>query len=328
VSERIVLLDPSVPKPGGASAPNAGDEVIGSSVLREIHKLFPGATVSRITTHGRPTGEQLELIAAAGKVLIGGSNLLGNPVTSWKRPGRKWRQWSISLGDAEVIDRAILFGVGWRVYEDEVESSTRRLYRTALAQEGIHSVRDEYTRRKLQGMGFSNVVNTGCPTLWPLIEHPLGWIPVKRSRSVLTTVTDYRPSPSEDVQVQRLLAAMYDHVYLWPQGEGDAAYAKRINASIEILPSGLNSLDGFLEANDCDYVGTRLHGGIYCLNARRRALIIAVDNRAAEMGPETGLPTIERNNISGMRDWIEHPKETQISLNRAAIETWRGQFRP
>lgn len=326
MTELVLLLDPSMPKSGSGLAPNAGDEIIARAVMRELRSLLPNAGFRRITTHARPTRTEMQMITSADRLIVGGSNLLGNAVRSRRRPTTQWRQWEITRADARHFRRAVLFGTGWRVYEGRVHSSTKRLYRSALSQEGLHSVRDEYTRQKLAEIGITNVVNTGCPTLWPLAGRPDGWISHKRSRSVLTTVTDYRPDPVADAQLQGVLKSMYERVYLWPQGEGDEQYSRGLNANLEVLHPGLEALESFLRSNDCDYVGTRLHGGILCLNAQKRSLVIAVDNRAAEMGPETGLPIAVRGDLSTVREWIESPTQTRISLNDEAITRWREQF--
>lgn len=315
-----------MPCKGRGAAANSGDEIIAAAVMREIYSALPHANIARLTTHARLTQEQLDSTAVADRIVVGGSNLLGNPLRSWRTPTRAWRQWDLTLSDAMRINRALLLGVGWRVYESRIERSTQKLYRAALDPRGVHSVRDEYTRAKLQKLGLRHVVNTGCPTLWPFADRPVEWVSDQRSQSVLTTVTDYRADPSSDLQLHQLLKRMYDKVYLWPQGEGDVEYIGRLKTDVKVLSYGLGSLNSFLHTTDCDYVGTRLHAGIHCLNHRKRSLIIAVDNRAAEMGPETGIPTVARGELTAVRDWIQFPAATRITLNAEAIRQWRGQF--
>lgn len=326
MSYRLVILDPSVPSRATGPAPNAGDEIIAAAVTREMELLFPGAKIDRVGTHARPAKSQLELLAGADRVIVGGSNLLGNAIRPRWVPTKPWRQWHLAMSDARRIRRAVLLGVGWRVYEGRIDRSTRRLYTGALDSEALHSVRDQYSVTKLRELGMRNVVNTGCPTLWPLAGRPQDWIPVRRSSSVLTTVTDYREDADADSELQELLARLYDHVYFWPQGEQDLAYASQLKMRAEVVPPGLASLDNFLEATDCDYVGTRLHAGIHCLEARKRSLVISVDNRAAEMGPETGIPTAKRGDLESVRNWVDTPSATRILLDQFAIARWRQQF--
>lgn len=322
----VVILDPSIPGAGASSAPNAGDEIIAAAVLREVRSIFPTGEVVRFTTHSQPSGQDISEMASADHIIVGGSNLLGNVVRSRRVPTRTWRQWDMSAGQARVIERAVLLGVGWRVYEGRISWSTRRLYRAALAEHAVHSVRDGYTALKVNELGVGSAINTGCPTLWPFVNRPAEWIPEHRSTSVLTTVTDYRRYPEMDKALLELLFRMYDHVFFWPQGEGDAEYVRELGARVSAISPGVPSLDAFLDSTDCDYVGTRLHGGIHCLNARKRSLVISVDNRAAELGPETGVPTVVRGDLTSVQQWIESPSATQITLNVDSINRWRKQF--
>jgi hypothetical protein len=55
-------------------------------------------------------------------------------------------------------------------------------------------------------------------------------------------------------------------------------------------------------------------------------LIIVVDNRAAEIGRDTGCPVVARDDQAGIRAWIEGSEPLQITLPTEAIDTWRGQF--
>jgi polysaccharide pyruvyl transferase WcaK-like protein len=77
-----------------------------------------------------------------------------------------------------------------------------------------------------------------------------------------------------------------------------------------------------------DYIGTRLHGGIFALNHGRRGLILEVDNRAKEMGKDFGLPTVVRTDLERIRAWIDRSHPFQIRLDQAAIGRWRDQFKP
>ncbi|HPZ84607.1 MAG TPA: hypothetical protein PL064_14300, partial [Thermogutta sp.] len=143
---------------------------------------------------------------------------------------------------------------------------------------------------------------------------------------VLATVTNYRRDPESDARFIRLLQEAYEAVYLWPQGLGDGDYVRALGFRLNELGAGLGALDEFLREVHCDYVGTRLHGGIYCLNQGKRSLVLSVDNRAAEMCPEVGIPSVDRCDVGGIRQWVEDPVATTLTLNREAIDLWRGQF--
>lgn len=78
---------------------------------------------------------------------------------------------------------------------------------------------------------------------------------------------------------------------------------------------------------DVDYIGTRLHGGIKALNAGRRSLIIAVDNRAIEISKDTGLPVIGRDEFKTMlENKINDSIQPKIVLPTDNIVAWKNQF--
>ena len=59
----------------------------------------------------------------------------------------------------------------------------------------------------------------------------------------------------------------------------------------------------------------------------KRALIVVVDNRARDIGADTGIPIIRRQDIgTQLEAWINTPSPTRITLPDAAIAAWRGQF--
>lgn len=322
---RVALMDPSIADFEGEPSPNSGDQIIARAVLRVIEEVFPDAELVRLPTHVPPTRAALRSIRDSDHVIVGGSNLLGNRQFSRRRL-EYWQQWPISLKDAQSISRAVLLGVGWRVYEPRVQRHTRLLLRAALAESGLHSVRDGYTVSMLDKAGGLNAVNTACPTLWRLFERHSGYVSDRRSDTVLTTLTDYRQNPTQDRALLILLRQLYDRVVLWPQGSGDLEYLQSLDCAVEPLDQGLNSLDEFLATTDFDYVGTRLHGGIHCLDAGRRSLILAVDNRAAEMLPPLRVPHADVGNLREIQSWVEEPSPTVVRGDMEAISRWKAQF--
>ena len=77
-----------------------------------------------------------------------------------------------------------------------------------------------------------------------------------------------------------------------------------------------------------DYVGNRLHGGIFALQRKRRAIIVAIDYRAREMAKDYSLPLVERDSIeTDLADLIESSWSTAIhGLDFDRIEKWKAQF--
>jgi hypothetical protein len=140
-------------------------------------------------------------------------------------------------------------------------------------------------------------------------------------------LTDYDRNPALDRQLLELASRYYDRMYLWPQGQGDAAYASELGYTGRIIDRSLAALDELLATEQAlDYLGTRLHGGIRCLKAGKRCLIIEVDNRAREIGRDTSLPTIARDDLAGIQKWIKGSSEVRLWLPVEEIANWRRQF--
>ena len=96
---------------------------------------------------------------------------------------------------------------------------------------------------------------------------------------------------------------------------------------IEIVPGNLQAYDDLLAATHVDVVGTRLHGGIRGLMHGRRVLVTSIDNRARDIGVETGLPTVARDvSEAELEEKLGTGLETQLTLPTAKIEQFMGQF--
>ena len=97
---------------------------------------------------------------------------------------------------------------------------------------------------------------------------------------------------------------------------------------ITILGNSLDSLqaNNYLKDN-LDYVGSRLHGGIYALRHGKRSLILAVDNRALEIHKDTNLPVIPREATDGLAEIINSEWATEINLPQEAIDQFINQFK-
>lgn len=315
------LFDPGIENNEGGPSANLGDLIIQRVVERELGRLFKGADLLRISTHVPLASAHVRRLRTCRQLFVGGTNLLSSKM-------RDYKQWQISWRDAWNIRRAILFGVGWWQYQETPDWYTRFVLRGALSSRALHSVRDEYTRQKLSAIGIHNVVNTGCPTMWPLADRNSGSMPSTKSEVALVMLTDYSPNPESDSRLLKLVTTSYKKVFFWPQGRKDIQYVSTLNTPMEILPHSLAALDKFLAAGiQFDYIGTRLHGGIQCLLGGHRGLVLEVDNRAREIARDSGLPTAERGDFEFIKRWIAGPTVTPIKLNTAGIELWRNQFR-
>src|SRR5690606_4652418 len=137
--------------------------------------------------------------------------------------------------------------------------------------DGFLSVRDEYTKQKLEGIGFDNVLNTACLTMWGLTENKCEQIArekARKSRSVVYTLTDYDANHRLDFLSIKILLESYEEVFIWMQGSRDWSYFKQLvdresaffrkhKHAIKIVPPVLSIYDDLLEEGDVDYVGTR-----------------------------------------------------------------------
>ncbi len=326
---KLCLLDPGLQTQAGAPSDNLGDLVIQDAVNNTLCGLFPGAQITRYSTHEPLTDAQLHELAKAPGVIVGGTNLLSSkmrPYNRWSEKHRCWsNQWSIDLLQAmRIRGKAILLGAGWRQYQGAPDFFSGLMYRTLLHPGALHSVRDEYSRTSLQQAGVANVANTACVTMWGFTDEGLAAIPTRKASVALLMLTDYSQRPEIDGPLLRLMERRYDHIYAWPQGTEDRAYLESLNFAGTLLDRSLEGLDGFVRGDiPFDYIGTRLHGGIRCLQSRRRSLILEIDNRAAEIARDTGLPTLPRDDFKAIEGWIDGSAPVSLRLPRAEMERWK-----
>jgi polysaccharide pyruvyl transferase WcaK-like protein len=311
----IALFNPSI------VSDNLGDQIIIDAVGKEIASIFPNKQIINIPTQERIGGISINKSKRAAQRIVGGTNLLSSHMLQYK-------QWQIGLWQTLSLGDLTLMGVGWWQYQKNPDYYTRTVLKRVLSKRNVHSVRDEYTRQKLAAIGINNVVNTGCPTMWQLTAAHCREIPVVKSRTVVFTLTDYSKSPESDAAFIKLLRNQYDNIHFWPQGAGDLDYFRNLGvAGVRTIQPSLAAYDDFLRDHGMvDFVGTRLHGGVRALQARRRALILAVDNRAVEISKNTNLAVIDRHEAGAIKKWILEPQETKIGMNFEAIRQWREQF--
>lgn len=220
-------------------------------------------------------------------------------------------------------------GVGWGNYNKfGTDPYTKWVYRSLFSKTLIHSVRDSYTEQMLRKIGVTNVLNTACPTMWKLTPEFCETIPTRKSDKVITALTYYKPDVERDTQMLNTLNENYNEVFVWIQQADDLAYLKSLNLPFDVcvLQPQLSEYDSFLENNDVDFVGSRLHGGIRALNKGRRALVLGVDNRATEINKDTNLPFLKREEIDKLENWIVGDAPTRIVLPQENIRQWKNQF--
>lgn len=263
--------------------------------------------------------------------LLCGTNCLSSRM--WYRPS-----WAVNIFTAKFIKPTITLGVGWGAYQNKPDLYTKFLLNKLLCKESLLSVRDEYTKNKLEEAGFDNVINTSCLTMWTLNSEKCDLIkrisPAKAEK-VIYTLTDYAKDYSNDFETIKILSKNYSKVLIWIQGARDWNYLKELvyknsdffkknYESISIIPPSLQRYDSILEEGNVDYVGTRLHGGIRALQKNVRTLIIGVDNRAIEKKKDFNLPVVEREMIVDQLEIeINRPYDLNINLPESNIEKFK-----
>lgn len=313
--ERILLLDPSI------SSLNMGDHIIAEAAKSELSAVLRDAFVVEVSTH-LPLSSFMQHLGVPDLTFVCGSNLLRGKMN------RLFRQWDVTLLTAHWLHDAILMGAGWWQYNDNPNRYTTRLYKSILHPDLLHSVRDAYTEHQMRSMGFDNVINTGCPTMWQLTPEHCASIPQAQAPNAVCTLTDYKPDPTADRRLLTTLCDHYENVTLWMQGVSDASYFESLGFSrnnLEIIPPALENYNAVLNG-DVDFVGTRLHAGIRALQRGRRSLIVAVDNRAQELHRDFGIPVVGRDDPEALARLIVDDRPTTIQIDVDAITHWRSQF--
>lgn len=314
--KKIAVFDTSI------ASDNLGDGIIMDAVTRNLREMFPSDVFVQAPTHIAMNNDERNNIKDANIGFVGGTNLL---CANWLLKA----QWKVGIRDLFYVPNTVLMGVGWKFYQRPTEFITAFFLKKLLSKNYIHSVRDAYTEARLKTIGMNNVVNTACPTMWGLTPEHCASIPTQRAPHVLTTVTAYRYDPELDKKWLEILLAAYDKIYLWPQMQGDAEYVQAMNfgKKIEILEPTLAAYDNALATLNVDFLGTRLHGGVRALQHKRRTLIIEVDNRAVEIARDTGLPTVKRDDVAGIKNWIESTTSIKLTLPWDNIRAWKAQFK-
>lgn len=313
----VAIFDPAI------STRNAGDEIISDAVRKQLRKVLPTAFQATIPTHERIAARSYRFCYQARYRIIGGSNILTARMIFD-------RQWRLRPWDTIFVSDLITLGAGWRAYNQRSSTLSDMMLRRVLSRTGLHSVRDEHTRKELLARGHTNVLNTACVTMWDLDVQKLANLPLEKANRVVTTVNIGQKQHGEEALLG-LLTELYDEVFIWPQGISDEPYIDSLIArfpTVKRLGPTLAAYDELLSSEDApDFVGNRLHGGIRALQHGRRAMIFSVDNRASEIARDTNLPVVSLSEgLDAIRDRIRSPRPIEIRLPTDTIAQWRAQF--
>lgn len=316
--KKITIFDTSI------VSENIGDFIIMDSVNRELKELFKNDMIFYSLTHDKISKATYRLTKISNYSFIGGTNLLSSNMNDYN-------QWKINLIDSFYLKNLILMGVGWWQYQDKPNFYTSILLKKVLNRELLHSVRDSQTENMLKSIGITNVINTGCMTMWKLTKEHCENIPKEKAENVVFTLTDYNKDVERDQILINILTKNYIKIYFWPQGSEDLDYFKSLNNinNIEILGGNLLSYDALLEDLNLslDFIGTRLHAGIRALQKSRRTIILGIDNRAEEKSKDFNLKVLSRININQLENILKNNFSTEIKIKENNINRWKAQFK-
>lgn len=315
--EKICLYEPSI------ASNNLGDEVIVQGCKNALQEFLENNYVIEFSTHTPLSNRYSFFLGAPDIKIVCGSNILTGELNQI----RHVKQWAINYATAWQLTNAIFMGVGAQKYQ-HCNLYTRNVYRKMFNPNYIHSVRDAYTEEFLRKIGINNVVNTGCPTMWGLTPEHCKMIPHNKSNYAVLTLTDYSKNVQRDEYLINTLLEHYKEVFFWVQGFNDLSYFQSLKGSekIGIISPNLVGYDSFLELCECDFIGTRLHGGMRALQKKRRTIIIGIDNRAIELNRDFNIPVLNQDRITELPELIESEFETKIHLNTENIRKFLSQF--
>lgn len=319
--KNIMLLDTSI----GTS--NMGDFIIMECVRKELQPILKQSFVYEMPTH-LPAFSSYAVFRDSWVVkqysncmlkFAGGSNLLTKNLRT------HYPQWNINLWNSRPLKGVITVGVGAGA-GDYTNSYTTKLYQKVLSHEYYHSVRDERSKRYVESLGLK-AINTGCVTMWMLTPEFCAKIPSQKASRVVFTITAGKNA--QDQAIVDILNRNYKKVYFWVQGDKDlvAFNGLKRTEDIQILPPDIDAYDTLLSEDDIDYVGTRLHGGVYAMRHGKRAVIIAIDERAREINKCNNLNCIELDKVPDeLESMIQSEFSTQINMPFEEIIRWKAQF--
>ncbi|MFC0269949.1 polysaccharide pyruvyl transferase family protein [Metabacillus herbersteinensis] len=320
--DNVLLLDTSV------GSLNKGDDIIMKCVRFQLSDKTKNAYVLTLPTHVSPFhwyqvargSSRVKIYSNAKYKFVGGSNLLTMDMLT------HFPQWNINLFNYGPLKGSILVGVG-AGKGTKINRYTKMLYNKVLSHDNIHSVRDERTKIFLEEMGFK-ALNTGCATLWSLTPELCKEIPTKKSDSVIFTLTYHSKDYINDQLLIDTLNRNYKSVYFWIQDSKDLKYLNTLSniQNINIVPPTVDEYEKILNT-DIDYIGTRLHGGIFAMRHKKRSIIISIDERASGMNETYNLNIINRSELSKLEKMINSEIITDVNVNFDLVDKWLNQFK-
>lgn len=321
--DNVLLLDTSV------GSLNKGDDIIMKCVRYHLAEITKNDYLLSLPTHVSSfhwyqvarRSNRVKVYSEAKHKFVGGSNLLTMDMLT------HFPQWNINIFNCGPLKGSILFGVG-AGKGNKINRYTKMLYKKVLSHDFTHSVRDERTKRLLEDMGFK-AMNTGCASLWMLTPEFCKEIPTQKADSVIFTLTHHAKDNQCDQVLINVLNRNYKNIYFWIQDKKDLNYFNTFDntENIKIVQPTVEAFENVLNTN-VDYIGTRLHGGIYAMRHKKRAIIIGIDERARGMSETYNLNQIDRNDLNNLEEIINSTIVTDVNLDFNIINNWLNQFIP
>ena len=321
--ENILVLDTSI------GSDNKGDDIIMECTRKELVPLLESNYELTLPTHVASfhwyqvlkNSSAYRRFAECKYKFVGGSNIMiPNLLTHFA-------QWNINIFNYQPFKKCIMVGVGAGAGAEKGSNwYTRYIYQHMLNREYFHSARDERSKLYMESLGLK-AINTGCVTMWMLTPEHCAQIPTKKADKVVFTITAGHFDQRDQDMLDTLLCN-YKEVYFWPQGINDYKHFAKMNniKNVHVLQASKEAYDKYLTENDTDYVGTRLHGGVYAMRHKRRAVIIAIDERARAINEKNHLNCIEKDNIQELENLLNSDIKTEIIMPFDEIKHWKAQF--
>ncbi|HDR3886987.1 TPA: polysaccharide pyruvyl transferase family protein [Bacillus cereus] len=323
--DNVLVLDTSV------GSLNKGDDIIMKCVRYQLSDITKNSYILTLPTHVSPFhwyqvargSHRVKLYSNAKYKFVGGSNLLTMDMLT------HFPQWNINMFNYGPLKGSILVGVGVGVGAgkgNKINAYTKMLYKKVLSHEYIHSVRDERTKKFLEEMGLK-ALNTGCATLWSLTPEFCKEIPTKKSDSVIFTLTHHSKDLVKDQLLIDVLRKNYKNIYFWIQDASDFLYFENLSNTedIKVVPPNIEAYEKVLNT-DVDYIGTRLHGGVFAMRHKKRTIIISIDERARGMSETYNLNLIERADFDNLEKIINSKIITDVKVDFEVVDQWLKQF--
>lgn len=321
--KNIILFDTSV------GTTNKGDDIIMESAELGLQNITKGNFVVKIPTHITPfsilqtrTWWKAKWVENADLKFICGTNLFA------KNLMYPTNDLNVNLLNCKPLKNSVFLGIGNSMLDKKTNWYTQYVYKSILSKEYIHGTRDDETTEMLKEYGF-NAVTTGCPTLWGLTPEFCHDIPKDKADEVVFTLTGSQRDCTKDQDMVDTLKRNYKKRYFYVQTIWDMDYFNSLQGleDVEIVSPNIDQYSEFLNTHDVDYIGTRLHGGVYSMQHKKRAIIISIDNRARNINKVSNLNTLDRKNIDELETLIRSRIITDIRVDYSTLDRWLSQFK-